>query len=346
MTPLPRRLVLGLLAAGAVARSGRSQPRMIVDSVGRRIAVPGPVSRVMAAGPPASVLLYALAPEAMVGWVPVPPTEARPFLLPSVRDLAASGRLTGRAGAVDADHIASLSPDLIVDFGSVGQPYRELADKVQGTTRVPYALIDGRIDNSPAALRLAGDLLGRQPRAEALARYAEQSLARVDAILVRTPTEKRPKVYVARGPEGLLTAARGSGLTEIVERAGAVNVAEGPGQPGGAFETTLERVAEWNPDIILAFDRPAREAIRSRPAWRGLRAVAERRVYAAPTLPWGWLGEPPSINRLIGLRWLPAVLYRTEPRLDVPAEAKAFHRLFYGVAPSDAELSGLLEGAL
>src|SRR5260370_31493708 len=121
---------------------------MIVDSVGRRIAVPAPVSRVMAAGPPASVLLYALAPEAMVGWVPVPPTEARPFLLPSVRDLAASGRLTGRAGAVDADHIASLSPDLIVDFGSVGQPYRELADKVLGTTRVPYALIDGRIDNS------------------------------------------------------------------------------------------------------------------------------------------------------------------------------------------------------
>src|SRR5712664_3424522 len=75
-------------------------------------------------------------------------------------------------------------------------------------------------------------------------------------------------------------------------------------------------------------------------------AVAERRVYAAPTVPWGWLGEPPSINRLIGLRWLLAVLYRTEPRIDVPAEAKAFHRLFYGVAPSDAELSGLLEGAL
>ena len=31
----------------------------------------------------------------------------------------------------------------------------------------------------------------------------------------------RRRVYVARGPEGLLTAVRGSGLTEIVEGAGA-----------------------------------------------------------------------------------------------------------------------------
>ena len=33
--------------------------------------------------------------------------------------------------------------------------------------------------------------------------------------------DPRPKVYVARGSHGLLTAVRGSGLTEIVERAGA-----------------------------------------------------------------------------------------------------------------------------
>ena len=51
----------------------------------------------------------------------------------------------------------------------------------------------------------------------------------------------------------------------------------------------------------------------------------------APPLPWGWLGGPPSLNRLLGLRW--------------QAEARTFHRLFYGVTPSDAQLAALVEGA-
>lgn len=55
----------------------------------------------------------------------------------------------------------------------------------------------------------------------------------------------------------------------------------------------------------------------------------------APPLPWGWLGEPPSLNQLLGLRWL----------VDLMAEARTFHRLFYGVTPSDAQLAALVEGA-
>ena len=31
--------------------------------------------------------------------------------------------------------------------------------------------------------------------------------------------------------------------------------------------------------------------------------MADNRVYLAPSLPWGWIDAPPSLNRLIGLRW-------------------------------------------
>jgi iron complex transport system substrate-binding protein len=143
--------MLGALAASVAARTAQAQSRSLVDSVGRRIDVPDRVARVMAAGPPASILLYVLAPEAMVGWVPQPPAEAKPFLLPAVRELPASGRLTGRRGdAPDSERIAALKPDLIVDFGDAGANYVALAEKVQGSTRIPYALIDGAIDKSAA----------------------------------------------------------------------------------------------------------------------------------------------------------------------------------------------------
>jgi len=342
MMPTRRAFALGLLASADI-RPGWAQGHTIVDSVGRRVSVPDRVARVMAAGPPASILLYALAPDALVGWVPQLPADAKPFVLPAVRDLPASPRLTGRGGdAPDSERIAALKPDLIVDFGSVGANYVALADKVQASTRVPYALIDGAIDKSPAVLRLVGDLLGRRERAAALAAYAEQTLAKVGAVLAKAGA--RPKVYVARGSEGLLTAVRGSGLTEIVERAGALNVAEGKAERGGALSVSLDQVAAWAPDIVIAFDRAAWQAIHTQPGWQKLAAVSGKRVFAAPTLPWGWLGEPPSVNRLIGLRWMLSVLHPKEAAIDLRAEAREFHRLFYGVAPGDAELNALLEG--
>jgi len=344
MTPTRREFGLGLLATIAAARPGWAQGRTLTDSVGRRVTVPDRVARVMAAGPPASILLYALAPDAMVGWVPQPPVEAKPFLLPAVRELPASPRLTARGGdAPDTERIAALKPDLIVDFGSVGANYVALAEKVRASAHISYALIDGAIEKSPAALRLAGELLGRRERAVELAAYAEQSLAKVDAVLAAAGP--RPKVYVACGPDGLLTAVRGSGLTEIVERAGAINVADGKAERGGALSPSLEQIGASNPDIVIAFDRAAYQAIRTQPAWQKLAAVSSKRVFAAPTLPWGWLGEPPSVNRLIGLRWMLSVLHPKEAAMDLRAEARGFHRLFYGVTPGDAELSALLEGA-
>jgi iron complex transport system substrate-binding protein len=41
-------------------------------------------------------------------------------------------------------------------------------------------------------------------------------------------------------------------------------------------------------------------AIGSDPIWQGVAAVRSKRVYLAPSLPFGWFDLPASINRLIG----------------------------------------------
>jgi len=338
MTSLSRRSTLGLLCSAAVIRSVRGEPRVLIDSVGRHVAAPERPGRVLSAGPPASILIYALAPEALLGWVPAPSAEAKAFLLPAARDLPASPRLTSRGEATDIAAIAALKADLIVDFGSIASNYVTLAETVQGGAHVPYALIDGRLDKLPASLRLAGDLLGRRERAEALARYAEQSLAHLDSVVSKAPVDRRPRVFVARGPDGLQSAVKGSPLTEVVERAGAVNVAEGTPGRGGAIDATVAQLVAWKPDFVVALDKGAHDAMRKT-------APAGARVLGTPTLPWNWLGEPPSLNRLMGLRWLASALYPVGPKTELRAEAREFHRLFYGVAPSDAELAALLEGA-
>lgn len=340
--PLTRRLLLALalLATGAGAAAARS----VTDSAGRTVEIPEHVARVFAAGPPASTLLYALAPQDMIGWNRSPRPAELPFLRPEVRALPELGRLTGRGDTLNLEALIAARPDLIVDYGSVNDTYRSLADRVQAQTGIPYILIDGRFADAPAALRLLGGILGLPERGEALAAAAEATFAEVDRILAAVPKAERPRVYLARGSEGLETGSRGSINTEIIERAGAVNVVEGLREKGGLVHVSPEQVIAWAPDTVITLDPAFRDGAKTLPAWAPVPAVAKGRVFLAPGLPFGFIDAPPSINRLVGLVWLTHTLYPAEARGDLKAQVKDFFHLFYGVDPSDAALDGLLAG--
>src|SRR5215475_6869641 len=102
------------VAVALAVASATVQARPVTDSAGRTAEVPDNVSRVFAAGPPASVLLYVLAPQKMIGWVCTPPDNEKPYLLPSVRELPQLGRLTGRGGTLNLEQLLADKPDLVI----------------------------------------------------------------------------------------------------------------------------------------------------------------------------------------------------------------------------------------
>ena len=83
-------LAIATLAPGAEAAS-------FTDAAGRVVEVPADVKRISPAGPPAAVLLYALAPARMAGWVRPLSAEEKTFLAAPYRDLPVTGRLTGKS---------------------------------------------------------------------------------------------------------------------------------------------------------------------------------------------------------------------------------------------------------
>jgi iron complex transport system substrate-binding protein len=340
-----RRTVLALLGAGLLARPSWAQGRTITDSAGRKVVLPERISRVFVAGPPASVLIYTLAPDMIVGWVRLPTAAEKEFLAAAARDLPETGQLTGRGDTMSLERLVAAKPDLVLDFGSVSDTYVSLANRVQEQTGIPYVLIDGTFAATPVSLRLSGDIVGRPARGAELAAHAEETFATVDAVLARVPANRRPRVYLARGPEGLETGGRGSINTEIIERVGGINVAEGLGGRGNTANASLEQVIAWQPDVIITLDRAFRQNVKAKPGWNEVRAVAENKVFLAPSLPWGWIDAPPSVNRLIGLNWLLATFYPTEAGIDLRADTRAFYALFYGVTPDDTQLGRLLGGA-
>jgi len=329
---------LGLLIATAQART-------ITDAAGRKVEIPDTIMRVLPAGPPASVLVYVLAPEKLTGWVKAPSDEEKAFLLPSVRDLPAYGRLTGKGGTANMEAVLAARPDLIIDVGTVDATYASLADKVQAQTGIPYILIDGSFAKSAETLRLVGDLLGVSGRSEQLADYADRTIKSLDEGLAKIAPDKRPRVYYGRGPEGLETGLSGSINVEILEAVGVINVAAAAGK-GGLTQVSLEQILSWNPDMILAASGKFSGSVKDDPLWADVNAVKAGDVFGAPALPFGWFDSPPGINRLIGVAWLERLFYADVFPEPLAAEVRAFYKLFYQVDLTDEQVSGLLNGAL
>lgn len=313
----------------------------IVDSAGRVVTVPSHVERVFAAGPPASVLIYVLAPDRLTGWPRALRPEERDYVAAPYRDLPELGRLTGRGDTVNLEVMLSAKPDLIVDFGSVRDTYVSLADRVQAQTNIPYLLVDGRFDATPQALRLVGGALGVGDRAEALAAYVEDTFRELDTTLAAVPESERPRVYLARGPDGLETGLKGSINTEIIERAGGINVAVDPGRQG-ISRVSLEQVLAWNPDTIVTWDPIFYEAVWSDPSWASVEAVRRGRVYLSPTAPFGWIDRPPSLNRVMGLKWLSRVFFPDRFPDDLADQTRAFYKRVYHVDLDEDALNRLL----
>lgn len=333
---------LSLVAALFFGPCPAAAGHVVTDSAGRSVSVPDHVERVMAAGPPASVLLYVLCPEKLVGWVRKPREAELAYLSKTVRELPEVGRLTGRGDSANLEAVVNAKPDVIVDFGAVTPTYVALADRVQNQTGIPYLLIDGRFANTAAALRLVGSTLGVEARGEMLAHDAETTLAEVDRAAASVPPAQRPRVYLARGASGLETGTRGSINTEIIERAGGINVADIGGEPGRLTTVSLEQVLAWNPDTIVSVDASFVDRVRTAAGWADTEALRRHRVYLSPGLPYGWIDSPPSLNRLIGLKWLAKLFFPDRFTATLRDTTREFYARYYQVDLSDAQLDTLL----
>lgn len=338
-----RPLRCALLATALACAAGASHATEIVDAAGRRVSVPERIERVFAAGPPAAILLYTLAPERLVGWNRRPPPSARAFLAAPYAQLPEVGRLTGRGGSTNLEVLLQARPDLVLDYGTTSPTFVSLAERVQAQTGLPYVLLDGSFDRIPETYRRLGRILGVEARAERLAQYAENVLARAAAL--RAAAGKPPRVYYARGREGLETGAAGSINVELLERVGAVNVAAAAAGKRNLVRVSPEQVLAWDPDTIITLEPDFYRDVFSDPLWRQLRAVRNGRVYLAPHDPFGWFDRPPSVNRLIGVPWLAEVLDGQGSKAALAVQAREFYRLFYHLDLDDDALERLLTGA-
>lgn len=342
MTATRRGLLLGAasLALAAPALAQAPATREVVDAAGRRVAVPAAPRRVFPAGPGAAVLVAVLAPDRLAGWPTPLPARAAAFLPAVPASLPTLGRLTGSAPSADAQRIRASGADLVLDIGTVDAAYAAVADRAQAGSQVPAVLLDGALARTPALLREAGTLLGAAARGEALATAAGRVLAETSAARAGGAG---PRLWYGRGPRALSFAFAAGINAEVPALLGCAL----PAHPGGGGwgTATPADLAAFDPEVALVGNREAATALRADPLWAATAAGRAGLILAAPADPFGWVDGPPSVQRLLGLRWLLSALRPDAlPRAAMRAEAAGLIGLLFGAAISDPDIEALVAG--
>jgi len=309
------------------------------DAAGRRVVLPVEPRHVMAASPTAEVLVSVLAADRLAGLSRVARRGVG-----AARRVPVLGWRPGMGPASMAETARRLHPDLIIDAGSVTPERAAFADEVQRQTGIPYILVDDSFARMPEVLRAIGVVLGVRPRGKELAIYAEHAIAALRGrLLIRAP-DARPHIYYGQRADGLETALPGSPSGEAIDEAGAINVAAPLGR-GQLVAISRDDLFAWDPEIIIAEQRAFYDSVRRGSGSRRLAAVRNKRVYLAPATPFGWIDDPPGVNRLIGLYWLSALFYPDNTQEDLRTTVCDFYDKFYGIKLTNGQLEAMVRPA-
>jgi iron complex transport system substrate-binding protein len=318
--------------------------RAVVDSAGRKVEVPAKIERVFVAGGPAAVFIYTLAPEKLLNWNLPLTAEQRAYLPSRYGALPVLGRPTGRGNTASVETVLAARPDVIFDYGTINPTYVSLADRIQKQTGRAVSTFRRLVRQDRRDLQVRGSGARRERERWTIVELRGAVTCRSRQTLSAGAAGERPLVYYARGPRGLQTGLKGSINVESIEHIGARNVAAERIGQGSLVSVSPEQLLLWNPEIVITAEAAFAAVAATDDVWKSIKAVRDGRLYVAPEVPFPWLDSPPSVNRLIGLKWLGRVLYPEVFPEDLRVETRNFYSLFYHRAPDERQLNDLLSG--
>lgn len=321
---------------------------MFTDSCGRTVELPAEITRVAPSGQVAQMMLYAVKPECLVGLSIKTGENARKYLPESFTSLPVFGQFYGKNASLNMEALVAANPQVIIDIGDMKPTHKEDMDALMEQTGIPTIFINSTIADMPQAFRTLGALLKCGDTAEAQAKYIEDTINEAAQKANGIPEADRKTVYYGTGEDGLQANASGSMHALVIDAVGAKNalVVEEVNQKGGGNVINMETLMQLDPDFIVLHKNGPFADAKTADGWKTLTAVKTDKYYEVPAEPYGWLADPPSINRIIGIKWLGSLVYPEIFDYDIAEEAKEFFRLIYRYELTDEEISALLTNSV
>lgn len=311
--------------------------RSFTDSCGRTVELPEKVETVVPSGALAQLVLYTLCPEKLQSLSGAFSDGQKQYIPAQYWELPVTGQLFG--GTVNYEEMIASCPDVIIDVGEPKNSIAEELDALQEATGIPCVFVQASLQTLPQTYEMLGELTDCTAQAEQCAAYIRSALDDAAKAREAVGDENRVRVLYAQGENGTEVLADGSIHAELLDVVGAENVAvlDEVSSKGGN-EVSLEQIYNWDPEVLIVSENA--EAILQDPAWQSVNAVRNGRVYEIPQQPYNWLDRPPSVQRILGLKWLGNLLYPELYDYDMVQETVEFYRLFFhcAISPEQARL--------
>lgn len=241
-------------------------PRTFVDDLGRKLYLAKAPNRIVSLAPSVTEMLFALGAGDQIAAVT------------DFCDYPAEARLKPRIGGLkpSLEAIIAAQPDLVlVPHAFLDPAVLTKLDEMKIST---YVLQAKTLEDILTQLNQLGRMLNRSTAATDLVAGLRR---RIRAVREQTQTLPRPKVLYVLNSHPLMTVGPGSFIHQLLDAAGAANVAATAAQPYPRI--SLEEVLAQNPDILM-FPVGAAEGIpESEQAqwqrWPQLSAVRQHRLY-------------------------------------------------------------------
>jgi iron complex transport system substrate-binding protein len=338
-----RKVIVKLLAMTVVFFGVQLHAKRVEDMLGRTVIVPDKINKIYASSPILLYSLIAIDRSKIAGLnFPFQQGEAE-YLDQETVNLPVLGGWFGQGRTPNSEMILGTAPDLILLSEFQKKMGESKIKAALGHTEIPlFYLKSNSLEELVETFPYLGKITGNESRAETLYRYGRDALK--EAKRVVTSASRKPAVYYAEGIDGLQTECNGSLHSELIRLAGGENVHRCEIQTAfGQQRISFEQLLQYNPEIILVFNKHFYQKIYQDKKWKFIDAVKHKKVYLIPKGPFSWFDRPPSFMKLLGLKWLLTLFHPESYSVDIRKEAKDFYQLFLGISLTDAQLDEIME---
>ncbi len=301
--------------------------RTFTDSLGREVTLPANLTKIAISGPLAQIVVFAIAPEMMVGVANGWADEAKGLIPDEYYNLPQLGQLYGGKGELNLETLLQSGAEVVIDVGEQKDGMTDDLNALQEQTGIPYVHIDCYTGSMGDTYRTLGTLLGKETEGNTLAEYCDKVYNRTNDIAASV--EKVNLLYCL-GDKGENVIAKGSYHAEVIDLlSNNLAVVDSPSSKGSGNEVDMEQILAWNPDVILFAPGSVYAAVGEDAAWQNVNAIKNGTYYEVPVGPYNWMGFPPSVQRMLGMMWMAKLLYPESADYDLYAEVNEYFQLFY-----------------
>lgn len=323
------------------------ETRTFTDSLGRQVELPANIERICPSGHTAQQVLLTMAPDKMAGLSQELTDDQLAIFGEKFAGYPVFGAVLGAKDDLNREAVAAADPQVIIDTGEAKKDTLESLDALQEQLGIPVVFVEAKLEDYGAAYKVLGELLGMEDRGNELSAYCTQAYDKVESTMATILESERVNMAYLLGENGLNAIAKTSFQGQVIDMvANNVVVVDDVSGKGSGNEISLEQIALWDPELVIFQKGSIYESVGDDPAWQGIAAIANDNYYEVPNNPWCWMNNPPTVNQLMGMQWLPRLLYPDAFDDSIQDVTRAYYHTMYGYDLTDAELSELLEGAL